>query len=93
MKELRNKLSEYLRRVAAGESVTVTMHGEPVAEILPAGSPRDPEEEMWRRLAAAGKVTLPTLPKPDKPPPLYKADRSASEMIIEERERERRRYR
>lgn len=93
MKELRNKLSEYLRRVAGGERVTVTMHGRPVAEILPAGSPRDPDDEIWRRLAAEGKVTLPTLPKSDRDPPLYKAPRSASELIIREREQERRSYR
>lgn len=89
MKELRNRLSEYLRRVAGGERVTVTMHGRPVAEILPAGAARDPDEEHWRRLIAEGKVSPATLPKPDKDPPLYKVPGGASKYILEEREEDR----
>ena len=93
MKELRNRLSEYLRRVAGGERVTVTMHGRPVAEILPARDARDSDEEHWRQLIAEGRVSPATLPKPDKDPPLFKASRSASEIILREREEERRSYR
>lgn len=35
-KELRNQVSEVLRRVEAGESLTVTVAGRPVAELIPA---------------------------------------------------------
>ncbi len=37
VRDLRNKLSEYLRRVRLGESVLVTDRGEVVAELLPPG--------------------------------------------------------
>src|SRR5215472_1580845 len=37
VRELKNRLSEYLRRVRAGESVLVTNRGEVVAEIGPPG--------------------------------------------------------
>ena len=34
-KELRNQVSEVLRRVEAGETLTVTVAGRPVAELTP----------------------------------------------------------
>ena len=37
VRELKNSLSEYLRRVRSGESVLVTDRGEIVAEISPPG--------------------------------------------------------
>ena len=37
IRELKNSLSEYLRRVRAGESVLVTDRGEVVAELAPPG--------------------------------------------------------
>ncbi len=37
IRELKNKLSEYLRLVRAGEEILVTDHGKVVAEIRPPG--------------------------------------------------------
>ncbi len=37
VRELKNRLSEYLRKVRAGESVLVTDRGEVVAELTPPG--------------------------------------------------------
>ncbi len=37
IRELKNSLSEYLRRVRSGESVLVTDRGEIVAELMPPG--------------------------------------------------------
>lgn len=44
LKTLKNKLSDYIRLAAAGETVVVTNRGEPVAEINP---PRQ-QPETWR---------------------------------------------
>lgn len=57
IKELKGSLSEVLRAVEAGESVRVTNHGRPVAELTPprAGSA---DERLWQ-LAAQGRVTPP----------------------------------
>lgn len=41
--EAKTKFSELLERVEKGERVTITRHGKPVAEIVPARSPRDRE--------------------------------------------------
>jgi prevent-host-death family protein len=37
--EAKTKLSELLDRVAKGERITITRHGNPVAELVPAGKP------------------------------------------------------
>lgn len=39
-RDLRNDVSAVLRRVADGESFTVTVRGEPVAELVPVRRPR-----------------------------------------------------
>lgn len=39
-RDLRNDVAAILRRVAAGESFTVTVRGEPVAELVPLRAPR-----------------------------------------------------
>lgn len=39
-KELRNQVGEVLRRVEAGETLTVTVAGRPVAELAPAARRR-----------------------------------------------------
>lgn len=39
-KELRNQVGKVLRRVEAGETLTVTVSGRPVAELSPVRRPR-----------------------------------------------------
>ena len=60
MRELKNRLSAYLREVAAGEVVLVTDRGRVVAELR---RPRaealpSPAEEALERLVAAGVLTI-----------------------------------
>lgn len=45
--EAKTKLAELLDRVEAGETVTITRHGKPVAKLVPAGL--DQEERARRR--------------------------------------------
>ncbi len=87
VRELKNELSAYLRRVARGETVRVTMRGEPLADLVPAGA--GGADKRWRRLVAEGKVTPSGAPKPDRPPPLGRPGRSASAEILAERDRDR----
>lgn len=37
MRELRNRTSQVIDAVRAGERVTLTVHGEPIADIVPHG--------------------------------------------------------
>jgi prevent-host-death family protein len=68
IRELKNSLSEYLRRVRSGESVFVTDRGEIVAELTPPGRDRsDPAvppglSALARRgLATVGAAAAPGL--------------------------------
>ena len=61
VREVKNKLSEYLRLVAQGEVVLVTDHGRVVAQLAPPpvyGPPALTEDQALQRLAAAGKIRL-----------------------------------
>ena len=58
VRDLRDHLSAYLERVKAGETITVTEHGRPVARLV-----RDePRSARLLELAAQGRVTLATKP-------------------------------
>ncbi len=39
-RELRNNTASLLRRVEAGERLRITVHGHPVAELVPVGAPQ-----------------------------------------------------
>jgi prevent-host-death family protein len=61
VRDLRNHGGEILNRVAAGEALTVTRDGEPIAELRPL--PRRPLPaglllQRWRRLPAVDPALL-----------------------------------
>ena len=60
LRELKNRLSEYVREVRSGESVLVTDRGEVVAELLPPGQGRDESgaPSGLMALARRGQLTL-----------------------------------
>jgi len=88
VRELKSGLSRYLRRVANGERVRVTMRGKPVADIVPAA--KAGSHDPWWDLVADGTVTPATVARPSEPPPLGRAaSPSASALILAEREAER----
>jgi prevent-host-death family protein len=69
--EAKTKLSELLDKVEAGETVTITRHGKPVAQLVPAQPDHDPEamralvEEIKRTRVGRGKPAGPgtTIPE------------------------------
>lgn len=65
VRELRQRASELLRRVAGGETIEITDRGRPVALLgpLPAGDPLD-------RLRASGEIEQATGDLADLPDPL-----------------------
>jgi prevent-host-death family protein len=58
VRELHNRLSEYLEKVERGEDVVVTRRGKPIARLSKIDTPR-PLEELERR----GIVRWPKRPK------------------------------
>jgi prevent-host-death family protein len=91
VRDLKNKLSEYLRRVRLGESVLVTDRGEVVAELLPPGQEQgDPSLPVGlQALARRGLLTLGTPAGKDLYPALPRKQgerrRSVAQLLDEER--------
>jgi prevent-host-death family protein len=81
VRELRQNLSKYLRRVERGERLEVTEHGRPVAVLGPLGQP----ESALARLAAAGRVTRPRRDLLELLPPKGRPSTRASDALLEER--------
>ncbi len=68
VKQLKARLSEYVRLVKAGETILVTDRDEVVAELRPARRQRragEDLEETLRTLAETGEITRPSSPKLD----------------------------
>lgn len=86
VRELRQNASQYLHRVAAGESFTVTDRGMPVAQLVPmAGSVLD-------TMMARGELLAPEHPNgalSGRLPPPLELDFSASDELQRLRDEER----
>jgi prevent-host-death family protein len=87
VRELKATLSGVLRRVSRGEHVRVTVRGQPVADIVPAGA--SPADDALRALIARGRVVPPARALPTRATRLARVGESASELVLAEREDER----
>ncbi len=81
LKTLKNKLSEYVRRAAAGETIVITDRGRPVAEIA---ALRKPTESVIERGIREGWITpakrhFTPLP-PRKPIPGYTLEQLLADL-------------
>jgi antitoxin (DNA-binding transcriptional repressor) of toxin-antitoxin stability system len=90
VRELKNRLSEYLRQVRSGEGVLVTDRGEVIAEINPPGH-AIADTSVPAGLAALAKRGLATIGSPggvDRYPALPRRRRGrhrAAQLLDEER--------
>ena len=89
LRELKNRLSEYVREVRSGEGVLVTDRGDVVAELIPPGQGRHAEGVPGglAALARRGQITLGASNNAEvyaKLPRLLKRYR-ASDLLSEER--------
>jgi prevent-host-death family protein len=87
IRELKNKLSEYIDRASRGEEIVVTRRGKAVATMSSAPKREETLEEKLERLRAAGLISGGS-GKPKLPQRRYKLQGegpSMSEMIIEDR--------
>ena len=83
-RELKNKLSEYLRRVKAGETIIVTEHGKTIGQIIPNKSTVG---ERIRAMIDAGQAEWNGQKlQPYMPKTVNKGDRLLSDLIVEDRE-------
>ena len=92
LKTLNNKLSEYVRLAAAGETVLVTDRDRVVAEIVPPRVERSPilADAMLADAVRKGWLRPPAAPgsgSPPAPPPIMSLDQLLRELDEDRRER------
>lgn len=91
MRELKNRLSEFLRDVRAGERVLVTDRGEVVAELSPPGQQGGGSPDVPAPLLGLARRGLATLGAPGDArvypalPRRRRRKRTAAELLDEER--------
>ncbi len=89
LRELKNRLSEYVREVRSGEGVLVTDRGEVVAELIPPGQGSDERgvPSGLVALARRGQLTLGASNNAEAYPrlPRLLKRRQATELLDEER--------
>ena len=83
-RELKNHLSAYLRRVKAGETVTITERGKPVGQIVPIQADLT---SRLKKMAEAGVIEWngQSLP-PYQPKAVNRSQQLLSDLVIEQRE-------
>lgn len=84
VRELRDGLSRYLERVKAGEAITITEHGRPIAKIIGTHYP-----PRLLELIAQGRATPPRSPRRTRPDefPKVPVSGSVSDLVSEMRDK------
>jgi prevent-host-death family protein len=80
IRELKNKLSHYVRQIEAGKRVAVTAHGRVVAELVPPGAGTG-GASPYEELVAAGIIVPAT--QDDEGPPEWPDIRLSSGTVAE----------
>jgi prevent-host-death family protein len=83
VRELKARLSAYLRQVKAGQTIVITEHGQPVGRIVPAATTLD---ERLRAIIQAGLAEWNgrRLP-PARPAARARGKRHVADLLIEDR--------
>jgi prevent-host-death family protein len=87
VKELKNRLTHYLRRTKQGEEVIVTERGKPIALLQPIQKVPQPVslEARLAKLATEGLITLPTRKFRKRIRPMKISGPPVSHAILEDR--------
>jgi prevent-host-death family protein len=84
IRELKSRLSHYLRLTRKGESVVITDRGVPVGRIVPIG------QDVGQRLAAMREAGLVQWSghrlRPRKPVAKVKGKKTVAQLLVEDRE-------
>jgi len=84
VRDLKARLSEYLRQVSQGRTVIITDHGRPVGRISPVDQPLD---ERLKALQNAGIVAWNGKKlKPVTPAAVNHGERQVADILVEMRE-------
>ncbi len=84
VRDLKSRLSEYLRQVKAGETIVITEHGKPVGRIVPAAQSLDDRLQAMVQaglIAWSGKKLVPT-----RRVARTRGKRTVADLVVENRE-------
>jgi prevent-host-death family protein len=84
VRDLKSRLSEYLRQVKAGETIVITEHGKPVGRIVPATQSLDDRLQAMVQaglIAWSGKKLALT-----HPVARTRGKRTVADLVVENRE-------
>ncbi len=84
MRDLKARLSEYLRLVKAGQTVVITEHGQEIGRIVPVAQPL---EARLQAMVEAGLAAW-SGRKPERSEPVASVhdNRTVADLLIEDRE-------
>jgi prevent-host-death family protein len=87
VRELKSRLTHYLRRTKHGEELVVTERGRPIALLQPIQSagPVKSLEARLAQMAAQGRVALPTRKPLSRVRPVRVSGAAISQTILEDR--------
>ncbi|HEY7499312.1 MAG TPA: type II toxin-antitoxin system Phd/YefM family antitoxin [Vicinamibacterales bacterium] len=87
IRELKDNLSRFIRRIEAGERIAITAHGRVVAELVPPGARTKGTSTRFDELVASGVIRPPL--EPGDPtegwPDIRLPDGTATELIDADR--------
>ncbi|AHI02110.1 prevent-host-death family protein [Kutzneria viridogrisea] len=79
IRELRDSLSRHLAEVRKGQTITVTEHGRPIAQIVPVHQPSTIDRLIAQGVVRPAKARRRSLPTP------VEASGPVSELVSEQR--------
>jgi prevent-host-death family protein len=83
-RELKSKLSEYMRRVKSGQTIVVTEHGKPIGQIIPVKASL--EERMQAMVTTGLAEWNGQKLKPYKPVAINHGEGQVSDLVVEDRQ-------
>jgi prevent-host-death family protein len=84
IRELKARLSQYLKRVREGETVVITDRGKPIGQIIPY---EQTSEERLEQLQVSGLIAW-SGQRPSAQAPIVRArgEKTVAELLLEDRE-------
>jgi prevent-host-death family protein len=84
IRELKSKLSEYMRWVKSGQTIVVTERGKPIGQIVPVKA--SPEKQLHAIVGTGLAEWDGKKLKPYKPVAINQQERQVSDLVIEDRQ-------
>lgn len=89
IRDLKSRLSSYLKDVKEGEEILISERGKTIARIVPVGTPREEDKlhSALVKLSRSGQIILPAAYKPPRLPRFRKKVKGApfSDAVLEDR--------